>query len=139
MCGPSVFITGVNMSQVNRDALATMLRQFRKQSKPSINSRGACSYRGDDNTKCAAGCLIPDEIYFPGIEICSLQDIFNRFFDKRFKKIDFSFLKHCQMIHDDIGFGKKGYPYKKSFAHTFLQNLKPIMYMYTTKEKQRNK
>lgn len=27
-----------------------------------------CAYRGKNGTKCAAGCLIPDELYSPKIE-----------------------------------------------------------------------
>lgn len=29
---------------------------------------GGCAYRGQDNTKCAVGCLIPDELYDYKIE-----------------------------------------------------------------------
>jgi hypothetical protein len=136
--GPSIFITGVNMSQINRDALATMLRQFRKQGKPSVDGYGNCKYRGPDNAKCAAGCLISDKKYTPFLETTALQRIIiGDYFDEKFKQIDFTFLKHCQIVHDDLAHAHK---YSgKSFAHTFLQNLKPLMYMYTTKEKQRNK
>ena|SRR5579872_749343 len=37
-----------------------------KQGKKSIyqNTDGfSCAYRGNDDTKCAVGCLIPDELY----------------------------------------------------------------------------
>ena len=29
---------------------------------------GGCLYRGPDNTQCAFGCLIPDELYRPSME-----------------------------------------------------------------------
>lgn len=124
------------MSQVNRDALATMLRQFRKQGKPSINNRGSCAYRGDDNTKCAVGSLIPDKKYHFGLETKPLSTI-TLSFDKKFEKVDFIFLRYCQRIHDSSV--PKWETSEKSFAHVFLQELKPIVYMYTPKNKQRNK
>lgn len=43
---------------------AHMLKQ-NKRSISHIQSKGfvGCAYRGDNGLKCAAGCLIPDEIY----------------------------------------------------------------------------
>lgn len=35
-----------------------------QQGKPSINGlTGMCAYRAADGSKCAAGCLIPDELF----------------------------------------------------------------------------
>lgn len=34
-----------------------------KQGKASRVNFGVCLYRGPDNTSCAVGCLIPDEMY----------------------------------------------------------------------------
>lgn len=34
-----------------------------KQKSRSVDSGDKCAYRGDDGRKCAAGCLIPDEVY----------------------------------------------------------------------------
>lgn len=34
-----------------------------------------CLYRGPEGTKCAVGCLIPDELYDPNIEGLSVSDI----------------------------------------------------------------
>lgn len=38
------------------------------QGKSSVDSSGSCCYRGDDNLKCAAGCLISDEEYLDRFE-----------------------------------------------------------------------
>ncbi len=35
------------------------------QNQKSYTSHGGCLYRGPDNLKCAAGCLISDEEYRP--------------------------------------------------------------------------
>jgi len=39
-----------------------------KQNRHALNSKGACSYRALDGTKCAVGCLISDEEYSPKME-----------------------------------------------------------------------
>jgi hypothetical protein len=86
------------------------------QGKPSKNDSGDCLYRGNDGYKCAAGCLIPDELYVPKMEgqkfssLCRSWSIsghdpimFMAFFrfegadDRRVKLID-----ELQRIHDDV-------------------------------------
>lgn len=37
------------------------------QGKPAITDH-TCCYRGDNNTRCAVGHLIPDDRYHPGLE-----------------------------------------------------------------------
>ena len=39
-----------------------------KFSKVSIDSRGLCQYRGENNAKCAVGIFIPDEVYCSTME-----------------------------------------------------------------------
>lgn len=36
-----------------------------------------CAYRGENNTKCAAGCLIPDEVYGKWMEGMNISAIVN--------------------------------------------------------------
>jgi hypothetical protein len=38
------------------------------QGKPSFTRFGGCQYRGPNGAKCAAGVLIPDDLYDPGYE-----------------------------------------------------------------------
>ena len=45
----------------------TVVAHLRKQGCRSAEN-GTCLYRGPDGTKCAAGCLIPVEMYTPNIE-----------------------------------------------------------------------
>lgn len=52
-------------SQQIFDEVVTALR---KQGRPSVNEAGGCLYRGPDGLKCAAGHLIPDDAYSPGME-----------------------------------------------------------------------
>jgi len=38
------------------------------QMKKCVNDRGLCLYRNEQGLKCAAGCLIPDDLYNPDLE-----------------------------------------------------------------------
>jgi hypothetical protein len=42
-------------------------RHLFEQGRPSVES-GTCLYRGPNGTKCAIGCLIPDELYVPDMD-----------------------------------------------------------------------
>ena len=46
----------------------TVLAHLRKQGKRSTYGNRGCAYRGTDNTKCAIGALLPDELYDPKME-----------------------------------------------------------------------
>lgn len=50
-----------------QEAFNTMVRHLVKQGRKSANEKG-CLYRGPDGLKCAFGCLIPDDHYFPSME-----------------------------------------------------------------------
>jgi len=53
----------------NQEIFDTVVNHLRAQGRKSINeSSGVCLYRGPDGTKCAAGILIPDELYKPEME-----------------------------------------------------------------------
>lgn len=40
-----------------------VVSHLRAQKKQALGSNYICAYRGVDGTKCAAGCLITDEVY----------------------------------------------------------------------------
>lgn len=52
---------------------AHLLKQNQKSKRFIKDSFGHCAYRGDNGLKCAAGCLIPDEIYNRNFENASWQ------------------------------------------------------------------
>lgn len=57
------------ISYLTFDTVVAHLRQQKKKAR-GLNQVGMliCKYRGDDGLKCAAGCLIPDELYKPEME-----------------------------------------------------------------------
>ena len=52
----------------------TVVTHLRGMEKPSAYGDGSCAYRGMDGAKCAAGVLIPDEIYSPEMEGCPVEN-----------------------------------------------------------------
>lgn len=79
---------------------AHMLKQNEKSTYYNNNSNiNSCAYRGIDGLKCAAGCLIPEEIYksdFEGISWTSL--IHSHDFPQDHRKL----IENLQHIHDSF-------------------------------------
>ena len=62
-----------------------------------------CAYRGSNNTKCAIGVLIPDDIYRPEMEgrgVIKLMECYDEV-SQLFKHITYDLLRQLQWIHDD--------------------------------------
>lgn len=51
----------------HQETFDTVLAHLRKQGGPAYENN-KCRYRTSDGKSCAAGCLIPDEDYIPGLE-----------------------------------------------------------------------
>lgn len=58
------------------DTVSKHLLKQNTQSRISDNTEGMCAYKSDDGLKCAAGCLIPDELYDPRIETHGIEYVF---------------------------------------------------------------
>lgn len=59
-----------------QEVFDTVIRHLVNQRKASVNGyNGECVYRGPDGTKCAVGCLIPDEVYNVGMEGKNVYDL----------------------------------------------------------------
>ena len=63
-----------------------------------------CQYRGPGGTKCAVGCLIPDEAYDPEMEGWSAKALWQSFKDKpgfpHWTGAEVSLLVRLQGVHD---------------------------------------
>jgi hypothetical protein len=94
-----------------------LLTQNRKASRYNNNdiSKVGCAYKSDDGAKCAIGCLIPDNIYFPDMEgksfgglLSNYSVILNHFkkmcrvSDTALQKDGRDFFFALQKIHDNI-------------------------------------
>jgi hypothetical protein len=84
----------------NRVALALLA-----QGRPSFSVDKGCMYRGPEGSKCAAGHLIPDEHYTPGLEGRSILAV--HFEEPLLSAIgigtyaDRMFVRDLQTCHDD--------------------------------------
>ena len=63
-----------------------------------------CMYRGPNGTKCAVGCLIPDEMYLPEMEssgdVYSIIRSYKNIATYLNAKYNIDFLEQCQKWHD---------------------------------------
>ena len=82
----------------------TVAEALLKQGCSSINAAGTCVYRSPDGHKCAAGFLIPDELYDSRMEFQSFGSLLN---DPLFVGV-LSFLEphkglitDLQIVHDE--------------------------------------
>lgn len=76
-----------------------MLKQNQRSTLLSIAGYDACAYRGMDGLKCAAGCLIPEEIYQVIFEGYSWPEMISDF---DFPKDHWELITKLQNIHDHI-------------------------------------
>lgn len=66
-----------------------------------------CKYRGENGTKCAVGCLIPDDLYDPSMEGKNVNDIviphspYPRVCEL-FENVDPELLRAMQSAHDNL-------------------------------------
>jgi len=78
--------------------VATHLLTQNAQSRDGLG----CAYRGEEGRMCAAGCLIPDELYTPGLEGASALDakLVDVWKQLGISKLDQCFIKVLQVLHD---------------------------------------
>lgn len=80
---------------------------------PSRSEKGDCSYRGLNNSKCAAGIFIPDDKYKPDMEWYNIEHLLyyscpylKQYFPSElltsYDKYDKSILRNIQVLHDEL-------------------------------------
>lgn len=72
---------------------------------PDDDGSASCAYRGVNGTRCAIGCIIPDELYDPKMEGKRASAILREYVDlAEYLEIedddDLFFLEGLQSIHD---------------------------------------
>lgn len=83
--------------------------------KVSVDEEGTCLYRGPNNTKCAAGQIIPDSEYKPEFEKNTVTML--HYFTEKYSRRTLSFLMRAQNAHDD----KLRFEGKASWAKNMLE------------------
>jgi len=59
----------------NQEVFDTVVAHLRKQGRVSMGAFDTRAYLGFDGTKCAVGCLIPDDQYTPSLEGRNILDL----------------------------------------------------------------
>src|SRR5437899_3188379 len=95
----------------NQETFNTVVEHLRRQGRQSIRGH-SCLYRGPEGTKCAAGWLIPDDLYQPEMEGTLVGAGAGRNGDERPETLnavsrvlrelghDLELVRHLQSIHD---------------------------------------
>ena len=68
------------------------------QNRRSANIDGTCMYKNEQGLKCAAGCLIPDDMYYPDLEYRKWFALVTRNFAP---EDHMELIQEMQRIHDD--------------------------------------
>lgn len=82
------------------DTVVAHLRAQGKKSEASHKEYFGCAYRGEKGTKCAAGCLIPDDIYDPLMERINFSFLTPSFPQLNFLMAFSKIISSLQKIHD---------------------------------------
>lgn len=67
------------------------------QMQQSKNDKGICFYRNEQGLKCAAGCLIPDDMYYPDLEYRKWHSLVTQEFAP---EDHMELIQEMQRIHD---------------------------------------
>lgn len=68
------------------------------QNRKSTDINGNCMYKNEQGLKCAAGCLIPDDMYYPDLEYIKWDSLVTR---KLVPEGHMELIQEMQRIHDD--------------------------------------
>lgn len=92
----------------NQEAFDKVWDWFVVRGKPAslrpVTHGYGCVYRGENGTRCAAGVLIPDELYRLDMENMSIREVINQ--DRRlaeyFAGVSEDLLRSLQQAHDGL-------------------------------------
>jgi len=89
--------------QSKQAVLNKVARHLVKQNESSLEGP-TCMYYGPNGLKCAIGCLIPENLYYKGLETMhvtskSVLRVLGAVIN--FKKVDKDFLEDLQRVHDN--------------------------------------
>lgn len=83
-----------------QEIFETVARHLFAQGRPAYDLSDGCLYRGPNGTKCAVGCLIPDDRYDPAMEHHAVQDLSREAFNLPEIKDHEDLLASLQNVHD---------------------------------------
>ena len=85
----------------NQDDYNKAVKHLLAQKKQSMHRSGVqCTYRSEDGSKCAIGCLIPDTVYRPEFAGRTVQDLHYEYGYLFSEDANLEFLAKLQKVHD---------------------------------------
>lgn len=73
-----------------------------KQAKRAVGKDGLCKYRAEDGSRCAAGCLIPDEEYTEKLEAVGVRKLQRRWKLQDWYGHNLAVVERLQNMHDYV-------------------------------------
>ena len=107
----------------NQEVFDKVYKHFVTQCVQAVGDKG-CSYRGDNDTKCAVGLLMSDKDYRLEMEG---QSVHADIVKKSFKGFNIALLSSLQDVHDNIAswntskncFSQAGHDYMEDIANVY--------------------
>lgn len=72
------------------------------QGRPAMDEDGNCLYRGPGKTKCAVGCLIPDEMYDPVMDSGGGKSITDLVLHKQYSLPEYFYVGEVEELLTDL-------------------------------------
>lgn len=92
-------ITLVNLAESTTEEVFEYIKHhLLTQMQQSKNDKGACFYKNEQGLKCAAGCLIPDDMYNSNFEYKSWGSLVRQ---KSVPEDHIGLIQRMQYIHDE--------------------------------------
>jgi hypothetical protein len=89
------------MTRTAQEIFDTVVAHLRKQGCKSLSYDGrTCQYRGEAGRMCAAGCLIPDDMYTPDLECKTWSHIELKAIREHVGEEHTRLIEDLQMVHD---------------------------------------
>ncbi len=88
------------MEQTKQMTFDTVVNALREQGIPSVSGSYSCAYRGHNGAKCAAGHLIPNELYKESFEGISVLPGNDHLLEKSLEGHNLYLVKQLQIAHD---------------------------------------
>ena len=124
-----------SLSKSKQELFDIVTKHVFAQGKPAVNKLGSCSYRGENNTSCAMGCLITDEEYAElnnkenlpdereSLEGLASHTLFKYYLVKPEDESKMDLIQSMQQSHDSMeAFGMK-YKSDKEKLEVFKSNM----------------
>lgn len=87
-------------SMTEQEVFDKVAEHLLTQHRQSLLSSGKCAYRGENGLMCAAGCLIPDDLYDLSMECLDWEQLVKNKFIPEHQH--YNLIDNLQYVHDSF-------------------------------------